>query len=187
MIVMNMRNRLMFILLTLVALAITSDVVMANDFVCGDSSKLVRYIYSVDPSTISDGTCTSVAEASIVSQRALLVVTPFRYLKVVGGLAVEMTQVEKNAVDAAIAAANAPIQALLDELANSGICNITTLAAADAALDARKATLDAQIDGIAAVNLATLKGGLHGAIDEEYFLAKKILRCFIALFRTVKK
>lgn len=89
-----------------------------EDFPCGDANGLTRYIESVDPSRVTDPTCSPVPEANVPAQKALVASFPqknhlghFKYLKVVGGLAVEKTQAEKDAADAAHAAALAAEEA----------------------------------------------------------------------------
>jgi hypothetical protein len=159
----------------------------AEDFVCGDATLMTRYLPSMDPSRVTDGTCTQISKANTPAQRALVQATPPRYLKVVGGLAVEMTQPEKDAVDAASAAQAAVRQLLLDELTTSATCNADTLATVNTRLATRKATLDAQIDGIAAANLASLKAGLHGVVDDEYLVFQAIARCLTALRKVLNR
>ena len=77
----------------------------AEDFVCGDVTKLNRYTHSVDPTKVP--TCpvpfllSQIPEAQIPAQAQLYASVPARHLKVVAGLMVEMTQAEKDAVDRA--------------------------------------------------------------------------------------
>ncbi len=174
-----MRRYLLFGLLLLLVPALAQ----AEFFVCGDSNSLQQVFYR-DLSLSRPGNCSAVAEGSIAAQLALMAsVVRFDYLKVVSGLAVEKTQGEKDAVDAAIAATNAAIAAVASELSGSTTCNAADLATVNSRLATRKATLDAAIDGIAAANLTTLKAGLHGVVDDEYVVLQAIARCVVALIR----
>jgi hypothetical protein len=125
-----------------------------------------------------------VPKADTAAQVALIQsVGRYDYLKVVSGLVVEKTQGEKDAVDAAKAAQAALLADLHTELASSATCNAGDLATVNSRLATRKATLDAQIDGIAAANLTTLKAGLHGVVDDEYLVLQALARCVIAILR----
>jgi hypothetical protein len=158
----------------------------ADDFVCGDTTRLTRYLPSVDPSTVTDGTCSVIPEADTPAQRVLLQTISRRYLKVVEGLAVEMSQGEKDAVDAALAAAAAAVQAYLDELATSDVCSVANFAAVETALDTRHNALAAQINAVGTLNLTTFKAALHGINDELTTVQKKVARCLFALRRLIR-
>ena len=201
----------------IVVLGVFPALVHAEDMVCGNAARpqygnsvgVTRYLPSIDPSHVADGTCTQISKANTPSQRALLQSqTPpgsVKYLKVVGGLAEDMSQPEKDAVDAAITAAAAPRQALVDELASNAACSLSNLQAVITYLDNRHATIanqiqtlhDAtatQINAIATANLAALKAGLNGLNDQDKTIAdgvngeltavqKVIAQCLFALLK----
>lgn len=92
------------ILFSLLSLLIVSPA-WAGDFVQtdpSDSTKFVSYVRSVDPSK-APASSTEVPLESIEPQRALTGSLPKKYLKVVSGLAAEMTGLEKSKVDSDLA------------------------------------------------------------------------------------
>jgi hypothetical protein len=181
----------------------------AEDGVCGDTTVMTRYILSTDPSkmpaTAGGKPCVPISKAETPAQRALVQAIPAYHLKVVGGLAVEMTQGEKDVVDAARATTAAAHQLFIDQL-NDTLCNFSTLAQVTSRLATRRATLQtqiaarqaavqAQIDALAAANLSTLKAALTAlntelyttaipnAVDELYAVVEKTAQCLLATRR----
>ena len=162
----------------------------AEDFVCGNAARpqcaasvgATRYIRSLDPSFVTDPTCFMIPEASVVAQRALVesMGTPEKqpngrcHLKVVAGLAVEMTQPEKDVVNAAIQAVLDDQQAYEDAVANNDLCSATLdqLATAKASLDSN---LTGDIAGI--TNIATAKTELQDMMTRLTNALEKLMRC----------
>jgi hypothetical protein len=153
----------------------------ADDFVCGDATHLTRYLPSVDPTTVTDGTCTAVAEANLPAQRTLLQTIPRRYLKVVNGAAVEMTQGEKDAVDALLATQQAALQAFRDEIATDDLCGAAAMADINTRLTTIRANLQTAIDAI--TNIATAKTALGQMADTLMQIDQRIARCLLATRR----
>lgn len=182
------RHNVFFFLALLVCLGIFSAQAAAEDFACGDSAGLTRYIPSIDPSKVQDGTCTVISKANTPTQRVLIAATPLRYLKVVDGLAVEKTQGEKDAVDAAITAAQAARQALLDEIATQDVCAAATLGELaiiiDTFYDAEVAAMTTDITAV--TNIATAKAALVTVatqISQQRVVIKKLAWCLHARTR----
>ena len=96
----------------IILLSIIDPVAWAEDWACGTATALTAYIASRDPTRIGRADCTQVPEVQITAQRDLVRTVPQKYLKVRSGLAAEMTQVEKDAVDVA----DAPIIARADDV-----------------------------------------------------------------------
>ena len=92
------------VLISILLLGIPSA--FAEDFVCSNGGTgFVRYVHSIDPSRISDPNCLTVREGKIPAQQQLIAAVPAKYLTVQSGLAVEMSQADKDAVDVAEATA----------------------------------------------------------------------------------
>lgn len=178
---------MVWIFLVMISLLVPFSV-SAEDYVCGDATVLTRYQPSVDPTlmpgSVGGKSCSLIGKAQTATQRTLVQSVPAYYLTVVGGLAVEMTQPDKDAVDASRAAEAAARLALLDVVQTDTFCATADLGTIASRLATRKATKQAAIDAIAAANLATLKAGLGALLDEEYFLSEKILMCLFASRRT---
>lgn len=174
-------------------------IAQAADVVCGDATHLTRYIQSVDPSKApNDPLCsvigldtTAVGDAEVASQRAILANNPFRYLKKVNGLAVVMTQPEKDAVDLALSNAAAARQEFADELTSQDVCSSPTLLEIankiDAFYDSSAATMTAAIspitNGNGAANITAIKQALITVAQElsqQRIAVKKLARCVLA-------
>lgn len=190
----------------LFGLLLLSGVAQAELIVCGDATALRTFYPSLDPTRLSPfpADCAVVSKADTASQRALLEggVVPLRHIKVVNARAVEMTQPEKNAVDAQIVLQQAALQLFKDELIQQDVCSKGLFADLQAVLDTRKANrqdqittarnnLQTDIDALATANLATLKAGLTqvnatyynittGLLTEQYTLIEKLARCLLA-------
>ena len=165
--------------------------VAASDFVCGPGPRvpcagtvgLTQYHRSVDPATMADPTCTEVPPeppSLTQAQRALIHTVaqshPYGrcHLKVVGGLAVEMTQGEKDAVNAAIQVVLDDQQAYEDAVANNDLCSATL-----AEIRTRKDQLDAALaEDIAAItNIATAKTELADMMNRLTGALLKLMEC----------
>lgn len=160
----------------------------AEFFVCGDGVRpacagttgLTQVLPSSDPSTVSDGTCTAVSDANLDAQKALLQTVAASHvngrchLKVVGGLAVEMSGVEKDTVNAAIQAKLDERQAYADAVTGNDLCHATLdeIRARKAQLDA---ALQADIDGI--TNIATSKTELADMMQRLTGALLKLMEC----------
>lgn len=152
--------------------------VCAEDVVCGDASQMSRYLRSIDPSRVTDPTCTLISKANTGSQRALVESLPLRYLKVIGGLATAKTQAEKDAADAVVADQQAASQVFVDEATNSDFCNTVTFATLENRLDTLAAALQTDID--ATTNIATAKVAMTNMKAALVVGLKKTLKCLIA-------
>jgi hypothetical protein len=98
------------------------------------------------------------------------------HIKVVSGLMVEMTQGEKDAVDAALVAAD-PHKPYKDDIAANNLCDTATLATVTGRLDTVKAALDTDINAV--TNIATAKTALAN-LNTAYAAAfKKIATCIV--------
>jgi hypothetical protein len=169
------------------ALAPRLQVVWADDFVYGDEGGLTRYIESIDPSKAPPGG-TPVSKTDTPAQRALLHTVPLRYLKVVGGLAVEKTQAEKDSADAADASVRAERQAWVNEITNQDICAAASpaevIALIDAFYDAEVAAMTTDITAV--TNIATAKAALVTVaqqVSQQRMYIKKLARCLRALLK----
>jgi hypothetical protein len=155
---------------------------MAEDGVCGDATSMTRYIPSTDPSkmpaTVGGKPCVVISKANTPAQRALVQATAPHYLKVVGGLAVEMTQGEKDVVDAAEAEAKAEAQAHIDETTTNTFCNTAT----ESDVTTRVNTVHDNIatDIAAVTNIATAKAALTSMNDTYATALKQLGRCQVA-------
>jgi hypothetical protein len=96
------------------------------------------------------------------------------HLKVVGGLAVEMTQPEKDVVNAAIQVQLDEQQAYEDAATNNDLCN-ATLAELGTAKTALMTNLQGDIDGIS--NIATAKTELTDMMTRLVNALEKLMRC----------
>ena len=148
--------------------------VAAEDFVCGDSTKLYRYTPSVDPTKVP--TCpasfllSQIPEMQLVPQAQLYATVPAKHLKVVAGLMVEMTQPEKDAVDLPAQQHAAATAVAKNEIATNEVCANNTLPEITAywkgpggkqeQLQATIATLDS---AIAAVTAGPAKNAIQAA------------------------
>jgi hypothetical protein len=184
-------------LLALAFVLLGSAPAFAELAVCFHSVRLLGSQFShnpsVDPSKVTDPNCSVVTAASgqTASQLTLInstirgVAAP-RYLKVVSGLAAQMTTPEMDAVDADIAARLAAQQVYTDEVNNQDFCNVADLAAVDAKVDqfynASQTTMTTALT--AATNLATLKDAVTVVAQElvgQKVAMKKLLRCLISV------
>lgn len=160
----------------------------AEDFVCGDGVRpqcanttgATRYIRSVDPSQVTDPTCAVIPEAETAVQRQLIETVAASHahgrchLKVVAGLAVEMSQGEKDTVNVAIQAIADERQAYEDAVTNNDLCS-ATLAELDTAKTALLNNLQGDIDGIS--NIATAKTELADMMVRLVNALEKLMRC----------
>ncbi len=151
------------------------------------------YNPSIDPSKVTDPSCSVVTKASGQTEAQLALIHSTirgvpapRYLKVVGGLAVAMTTGEQDAVDTFLAAQAGAQQVYLDEVANQDFCNVADLTTVDAKVDqfyaASQATMTTALQ--AATNLATLKDAVTVVAQElvgQKVAMKKLLRCLISV------
>lgn len=176
----------------LLGLLLWAPLAHAEDFVCGndvrpqcaDTTGATRYLRSVDPSTVSDPSCTMLDDNTTpgitADQRALVTSVAAGHangrchLKVVDGLLVEMDAGEKDTV-------NAAIQAVLDEqqdyeeaVSNNDLCN-ATLAELDTAKTQLLTNLQGDIDGIS--NIATAKTELADMMQRLVNALEKLMRC----------
>jgi hypothetical protein len=181
--------RVRLILMVLLSLVV---VVEAEDFVCGngvrpqcaDTTGATRYIRSVDPSKVTDPTCVMLDENATpgitASQRALVETVSASHvhgrchLKVEAGILVEMTQPEKDVVNAAIQAVLDEKQAYEDAATNNDLCH-ATLAELDTAKTALMTNLQGDIDGIS--NIATAKTELTDMMTRLVNALEKLMRC----------
>jgi hypothetical protein len=209
----------------LVCCLVVPAVVHAEYYLCGDTTRVVS-LQQADPSHVppcpAPYTQTALTKASpglavIAAQVATWQSPPLDaqsrprpdYLKVVSGLIVEKDAGEKTAVDAALAAAAAARQALIDEAnTTNDFCATGDLTTLQTLINARKATLQGQIttlhtnvqtqiDAIAAANLTSLKAGLTGLndalqtsntniVDEIYLVVRKMAGCIVTLRKGVR-
>ena len=105
--------------------------VAASTYTCGDTTKLGYYAQGVDSSAIpacpAPFTVSEVPEAAIPAQTALYNTVIHRHLKVVGGLMAEMTQAEKDAVDAPINQKKEATDIANNEIKTNEVCANNTL------------------------------------------------------------
>lgn len=173
----------------------------AADHLCALVGRIpeVRYVRSLSTSKLvprPGETCTTLPAPVTAAQWAIwrnaglpAATPPQKHLKVVGGLLVEMTQGEKDAVDAAMAAPGLALQPFRDELAQSGVCtnalsNINQ--DVDAFYDPRVAAIQAK--NALVTNVATAKDALDemaARYSQERIVTKKLARCLAALIKVV--
>jgi hypothetical protein len=168
--------------MTLMVVLATVSLAHADYYVCGDATKFDQDFYR-EPTASRPENCSTVPPAQIDAQRALInsVKDRWDYLKVPAGLVVMKTQAEKDAVDLAIANANAAATALATERANNIFCNKQDVNAGTDAITARKTALYAQIDGIPATSpptRATLVAALKAVVDELATVSTLTVNCF---------
>lgn len=154
----------------------------AEAIICGNTTQLYYFYASIDPTKVP--TCpgpfikTVLAKNVTASQRTLYdSITRKDYIKVVDGLMVEMSQPEKDAVDAAIIANN-PVKPYLDEIAVNNLCDTATLATVVSRIDTIQTSLQADIDAV--TNIATAKTALTNMNVAIAGAFKKIAKCIIA-------
>ena len=183
--------------------------VWADDFACEDTQtpeKYRRYQPSQDPSTLllqPNEVCYAIPEAELPAQRAACMdgttpppTIPLQYRKIVNQLCAEMTQAEKDAVDAVAAAIAAQNQAYVTERADPG-CTEKQLQQISQALTNRqtakqdqdataKAAIKATIDAspLDRTLLKAVVDDYYARIDsdrgDEYGLFEKVSRCLRA-------
>lgn len=162
---------------------------------------------SVSPSKAAqDPLCSVVTKASgqTAAQQQLINTTPNKYLKVLEGLAVEMSVVEQQTVDNHITAKTAEQQAFQSE-ANKPECKFANLDEVTADMATRRNAkqtqvndnrnqLQSTIDALSAVNLTAIKTILtqmntakynmdSELLVEEYKLSENTMRCVLARSR----
>jgi hypothetical protein len=203
--------RIVCVLLLLVSLP---GLAWADDVICEDTitvGKYRRYQASIDLTTVAvqpNEQCHPIAEAQLAAQRAACYdgnvpppTIPVKYRKVVGGLCAEMSQQEKNQVDAVEQANQAQQQAyaqerggpqcgekqlgqLTSKLNQMKGEKITALEAAHTAIDQ---TIDALTTWDVTIAKTTLKQltadfytQMNADVDDEYKWFNEIYRCLRA-------
>jgi hypothetical protein len=164
-------------LLGLVLLLSVVTVAQAELFICGDTTILHRWTFADPtqaPSCPAPYTRHQIAEAQTASQLALIESLPRKYLKVEDSLAVEKSQAEKDAADAALAAKQQERQEYEDAATNNDLCN-ATLAQLETAKDQLATNLQGDIDGIS--NIATAKTELADMMGRLVNALEKLMRC----------
>lgn len=143
----------------------------AEYFVCGNAARsqcagtvgMYNILSSIDPTKVNDPACFNVPEPVVQEQRTLIAnVTASHtngrcHLKVVDGLAVEMDEAEKTAVNQAITNDANEDQEYTNLVQNNDLCNATRQE-----LQTRKAEFLAALrtDIVAISNIATAKAEL---------------------------
>jgi hypothetical protein len=177
---MRVRLAVLLVLLPLTA--------QAEFFVCGDGGRpqcagttgLTRVLPSEDPSRVTDPTCAQVPDNQIDAQKTLLQTVAASHangrchLKVVSGLAVEMSAGEKTAVNTAIQAKLDEQQDYSDAVTNNDLCS-ATLDELTTAKTALLNNLQGDIDGIS--NIATAKTELADMMGRLVNAMEKLMRC----------
>ena len=185
---------------------------LANDFVCEDTvtvGKYRRYLYSIDPTSVvlqPNELCHNIPDAEVLAQQAACFdghtpppTIPRKYRSVQNQLFAEMSQAEKDVVDAAEAAVAAQNEAYATERTDSAnLCSEKQLATITDKLAQRKTTnldqrlaalnaINAKIDAAAGLNqafkdllkeiTAFVNEGLVEDINDNYPLFDKTARC----------
>lgn len=159
-------------------------VASAEDFVCGDASRMTQYIASRDPSKVQDTTCTMISQANTPPQRELVQQFPeyfdgeFVHLKVEGGLAVQRTPEEEQAIQAKMAAAQQAAQNYQDETVNNNFCDTPSLQAVDSRIMAARDSLQQKIDQVGNINQA--KAAMTELNNTYAQASRQLARCMIA-------
>ena len=168
--------------LLLLLLLLLPSVALAGDYVCGNATKLERFSPSVDATKVPPCSAPFVLsplpddEAIVTAQRNLYrtmnQASTLHHLKVVDGFMVEMTQEEKDAVDAPIEQKKAATDIANNEIKTNEVCANHTLqqitdywkgpGGKQAQLQTTIATLDS---AIAAVAGGTAKTALLASRD----------------------
>ena len=158
--------------------------VFAADVVCGDATKMTRYLASVDASTVQDATCSKIPKDQTPAQRELVQQYPeyfdgeFVHLKVEGGLAVQRTPEEEQPIQAKMAAQAQAAQNYQDETVNNNFCDTASLQAVDSRIIAARNSLQAKIDQVGNINQAKTA---MTEINNTYAQAsRQLARCMIA-------
>lgn len=150
---------------------------------CAGTTGLSRYIRGLDLHEVTDPSCAAIPDEPHTvtqEQRALLATVAASHpngrchLKVVDGLAVEMTAGEKDTVNAAIAADEADQQAYVDAVTGNDLCN-ATLAELETRKQQLQTALQGDIDGIS--NIATAKTELADMMQRLTNALEKVLKC----------
>lgn len=196
--------------LVLAVLILGPSLASAEFFVCGDGARpqcaqtqgLTQVLPSIDPSKVTDPTCSAVPEGQVGAQRTLLQTVAASHphgrchLKVVAGLAVEMLPAEKDTVNNAIALAAQPGQDMQDEVQNEDLCKSATLniitqkmtnqrANLQTTFDTARASIQTHIDAVTQATIKTdlaamfdtLFQALSAEADRTYTLIEKLARC----------
>ena len=158
--------------------------VFAADVVCGDATKMTRYLASVDASTVQDATCSKIPKDQTPAQRELVQQYPeyfdgeFVHLKVEGGLAMQRTPEEEQPIQAKMAAQAQAAKNYTDETVNNNFCDTASLQVVDQRIADMQNTLQTAINGV--TNLTQTKT-VMGQINTTYAeAARKLARCVIA-------
>lgn len=132
-----------------------------------DAAKFVAYRDSLDPSQ-AGANSTEIAAGQVAGQRLLIRTVPWKHLKIASGLAVEMSQAEKDAVDTAEAAAllsqlRTDAEALIDGLgSNEKALRAILLLTLDELNAIRQWLVSFKAEAAAATNLANFQSRIAG-------------------------
>jgi len=116
-------------LLMTLGLCLMASTVQAGNWNCGDTTKLFLYSVGFDVTTVpacpGPYILSEIPKGPLIGQQNAFYHQMDRkdYIKVVDGLMVEMTQAEKDAVDAALAAAKQPVTDARAEIQENDLCN----------------------------------------------------------------
>jgi hypothetical protein len=173
-----MVSRFKYISLCL-CLCFCSTLADAGDWVCGDTTKLDRFTASVDatkvPACPAPFLLSEIPEAQIPAQRTLYASLPPRHIKVVDGLMVEMTQAEKDAVDAPLLLEEAAVEQAKEELNTQEYCATKTLEQITTKMTNKGQQIKANIDAI--TNLQTGKDADTANFTIVMQLIEQLARC----------
>jgi hypothetical protein len=171
-----MRQRLSLVLVLLGGLACP---VFAGDFVCGDATQLQQFTPSSDPTKVpacpAPFLLSEIPEPEIPAQRTLYASLPPRYLKVVDGLMLEMTQEEKDDVDAPHKAEAALVQEAKKEQAEQEYCSIKTLQQVTAKILGHTNQIHAHINAVHDID--SDKEAQHTNFDIVMTILDQLSRC----------
>lgn len=157
--------------------------------ICGDSNKLVYFEPTVDPTRAR--VCpepyvkTVLSEESTAGQIAYyegkVIAGEVRYIRVLNGLMEDMTQAQKDAVDAPLIAEAERKASYQNEVVNNNFCNEQVLANIDDKIEQVNQNLNTSINNV--TNVATAKAALMDVKNTMISGFKKLTKCVRAVRR----
>lgn len=157
--------------------------------ICGDSNKLFYFEPTVDPTRAR--VCPEPYVKTVLSEQSTagqityydtkVAAGEIRYIRVLNGLMEDMTQAQKDAVDAPLIAEAEKKASYQNEAVNNDFCNEQVLANIDAKIEQVNQNLNTAINNV--TNVATAKTALMDVKNVMISGFKKLTKCVRAVRR----
>lgn len=179
----------MTVFIMLVTLLGMFSITHASDYLCVNGTVLRYYAYGIDPSLVPPcdppSNLFELSAADAPAQNLLYQTVQRKYIKVVGGLMVEMTVPEKAAVDAPDIAVKAKRDAAVAEITGNNICANNTLAQISTYWDSRQSELTATVSTLDTAIAAMTAGAPKNAVTASRNALVAHMTMFIDSSRTM--